>query len=396
MSEPLSSVDALTEVNLVVQGKAALSDFLGDLVIFRKLEPMDSRLPGLKMAWQEMGLPDSRLPRKAERAYAVAVTWLLRQAQTLENPGKEIKELVYLGDTALLDAQAYRNLLDVSGWPGWAFIGSEQAARPPVIEEKEANVTLSNRWAAIYPWLMGLLARGARLDEHTAVVVDIDKTALGARGRNSKPIDDARMEGVERTVQAALGDRFDRDLFRQAYNELNQPAYHSFTADNQDYLAYICLIIGAGYCSLEELTADVQAGRMVDFAQFIRWADVVLCRRGDAGLRDIHHSVYARFQAGDPTPFKAFRREEYRATVARMGHLPDDVPVERRVAEEICLTAEVAWAMRWLRERGALLLALSDKPDEASIPRVEEAAEGALPLHRVVTHIVGAAESFDW
>ncbi|GAB4517997.1 MAG: hypothetical protein Kow0047_29650 [Anaerolineae bacterium] len=70
--------------------------------------------------------------------------------------------------------------------------------------------------------------------------------------------------------------------------------------------------------------------------------------------------------------------------------------MERRIAEEICLTAEVAWAMRWLRERGALLLALSDKPDEASIPRVEEAAEGALPLHRVVTHIVGAAESFDW
>ena len=45
-------------------------------------------------------------------------------------------------------------------------------------------------------------------------------------------------------------------------------------------------------------------------------------------------------------------------------------------------------ALRW-REAGALLFALSDKPDEASVPTGELAAEGLLPIHRVETHAVG-------
>ena len=186
-----------------------------------------------------------------------------------------------------------------------------------------------------------------------------------------------------------LGSRFNRDVFQAAYRELNQVQYHSFTADNQDYLAYVCLIIGAGLCTLEELKEDIRQGHMVDFAQFIRWADAKLCRSGDPGLTDIHRAVYARFLSGDPTPFKAFRRQEYLSTVARMGHLPDDVPMERRLREEICLTGEVMAAIQWFRSRGITMLALSDKPDEASVPTREQEADGFHPLHRTVTHIVG-------
>jgi hypothetical protein len=357
---------------------------------------MDSRLPPFERTWQDMGLPDSRLPRKHEEGYALVVKWLLERAQELESPGRPIRELLYLGDTALLDSTAFHNLVQVSGWRGWAFIADERLSAPPELTYRPDGVALANRWTAIAEWLDWLLTtQDVRLDAGTAVVVDIDKTALGARGRNATPIDNARMEGIERTVAQALGSRFDLTTFRTAYRELNQPRYHPFTADNQDYLAYVCLILGAGLYSLEELKEDIAQGRMTDFAQFIRWADVRLCRVDDLGLVELHGAVYGRFMAGDPTPFKAFRRLEYRATVARMGSLPDGVPIEQRLKEEICLTAEVAAAVKWLRARDTLLLALSDKPDEASIPTPELAAQGFLPLHRTLTHVVGQSIE-DW
>jgi hypothetical protein len=42
------------------------------------------------------------------------------------------------------------------------------------------------------------------------VIIDIDKTAIGAKGRNDKVIDRARLAGIYRTMDSVLGDDFDR------------------------------------------------------------------------------------------------------------------------------------------------------------------------------------------
>ena len=106
-------------------------------------------------------------------------------------------------------------------------------------------------------------------------------------------------------------------------------------------------------------------------------------------MRALHDDIYARVLAGDLTPFKAFRRREYQETVDRMGHLPDDAQLARRLVEEICATREVLEACEWLKDRGCLMVALSDKPDEATTPSPELAAHGYQPLHRTQTHVVG-------
>jgi hypothetical protein len=49
---------------------------------------------------------------------------------------------------------------------------------------------------------------------------------------------------------AALGNEFDGQLFDRAYAHFNTSTFHQFTSDNQDYLAYICLAISSGYCTL--------------------------------------------------------------------------------------------------------------------------------------------------
>jgi hypothetical protein len=226
------------------------------------------------------------------------------------------------------------------------------------------------------------------VDEETAVIVDLDKTAVGARGRNDRVIDGARVEAVRRTVGDLLGDDFDAGAFQSAYDLLNQLEFHPFTADNQDYLAYICLILGSGLYDVDSLVEEVRAGRMASFQQFITEVDG---RAGElpGSLSQIHGGIYERVQQGDPTPFKAFRYTEYLATVERMGFLPEGAAVDRLLAEEIVITQEVrAAALDWLGQ-GALLFGLSDKPDEASVPSAELSAQGYLPIHRVETHIVG-------
>ncbi|NLF03292.1 MAG: hypothetical protein GX601_20195, partial [Anaerolineales bacterium] len=231
-------------------------------------------------------------------------------------------------------------------------------------------------------------AQGLPIDERSAVVVDIDKTALGARGRNDHAIDEARVEAVRRTVGGLLGRSYDPERFQSAYDRLNQPEFHRFTADNQDYLAYICLVLGDGLFDLEPLVARVQRGEMASFEQFIADVDGRAAQLS-AGLRPIHAQIFALVRQGDPTPFKAFRINEYQTTVAKMGCLDDDAPVERLLRDELVITQEVRAASLMWRERGALLFGLSDKPDEASTPSAEWAARGYQPIHRTETHIVG-------
>ena len=263
--------------------KLTLYDLVGDLVLYRNLDPVDARLPQFADAWAEIGLADATRPRKHEASYARTTAWYLRRARALDRRAPELAELVYLGDTAMADGNAFKSLRAVTGWPGWAFIGAEKDEEMTVTEKE--GVYVANRWSALAEFASLLLAQGAALDARTAVVVDIDKTALGARGRNDRSIDRARTTAIEITVAEAIGESFDRDAFRAAYGTINVAKYHPFTADNQDYLAYICLMISAGFATTEELLADVDAGRLASFRDFIEQVEAGCDRLPSDALR---------------------------------------------------------------------------------------------------------------
>jgi len=363
--------------------RGTIHDILGDLVVYRNLEPADGRLRRPQLA----GGP---IPRKTEPAYAQAILHLLGQAQALRS-NQRLERLIYIGDTAMNDGQAIRNLGRALGpakgqhLPVYGFIGHERLKGRKRIKV-ENGIMLANRWAALADFIHFLQKEGFALDEATAALIDLDKTAFGARGRNSQVIDAARVEAVRRTVEEVLGADFNEKEFRVIYDELNQPRYHPFTADNQDYLAYICLMVSSGVYDFTQLLADLEAQRLTSFAQFI---ETCATRSIAAELAPVHHEVYSNFQRGDPTPFKSFRYREYEETVRRMDYLPDDAGEERVLSEEIVITREVADTCRFLRERGVLLFGLTDKPDESSIPRPELAEKGYLPLHRVTMKVVG-------
>ena len=274
-----------------MSAKLSLYELVGDLVLYRNLDPVDTRLPRFAEAWAEIGLPDPVRPRKHEASYARTTAWYLRRARCLDKPEIQLAELVYVGDTAMADGNAFRNLRSESGWRGWAFIGAEKDEEMQVTEKD--GVFVANRWGALAEFASLLRDQGAQLDACTAVVIDIDKTALGARGRNDKSIDRARVVAIEATVAGVIGAAFDRDAFRRAYSALNVPKYHPFTADNQDYVAYVCLMVSAGFVNGEDLLRDVEAGRISSFQAFIQQVEAGCERLPTAELRELHADIYA-------------------------------------------------------------------------------------------------------
>jgi hypothetical protein len=185
-----------------------------------------------------------------------------------------------------------------------------------------------------------------------------------------------------------LGPDFDEQAFRIAYDELNQPAYHAFTADNQDYLAYVCLMLGTGLFALDDLVREVQTGSMQHFTDFIARVESRRPELAQTGLASVHDDVWRRVQTRDPTPFKAFRYNEYLTTVARFGDLPA-AAAEKALTQRIVITQEVREIATLLRECGVLIFGVSDKPDEASLPNQAQAEAGMKPLHHLETLAVG-------
>src|SRR5690606_18143371 len=185
---------------------------------------------------------------------------------------------------------------------------------------RESGIYVSNRWSSLADWLAWTLDQGIKLNKNTAVVVDMDKTAIGARGRNDRAVDAARLKGLYRTAGNVLGDSFDARLFEEHYDTLNRSRYHIITEDNQDYLAYICLVLNSGLIDCDDLMERMASGSLNSFRHFVRWVETLILRGGvSEALRQVHEAVHTSVQNGDPTPFKSFRRQEFLATLEAMN-----------------------------------------------------------------------------
>lgn len=364
--------------------RATLADWLNDRIVYRNLTPGDPTLPSLREVWREIGLEAYRIPRKTEPVYAAAVMRFLEAAQSARS-APPLRSLLFIGDTHMNDGTAARNL--AAHLPLRGFIGADRLNEPEAVKY-DSILMIANRWARLADFPEWAQREGLTCDERTAVLIDVDKTFVGARGRNDRVIDNARVAAVRQTVEELLGGDFDEGGFRGVYDKLNEQSYHHFTGDNQDYLAYICLMVVGGVFPADELWAELNAGRLTGFTQFVTLCDARHQRMGQ-GLPLAHREVTVNVRQGDPTPFKSFRYREYFTTVGRMDCLPDETPQADLLAGEILITGEVAQIAQRLSEMGVLTFGISDKPDEASSPPRSLAEEGGQPIHRVQMKVFG-------
>jgi hypothetical protein len=359
-------------------GTAAMSELLGDFVVYRSLRPADPRLPSL--AQLRAGAP----PRKGDPAYATVVAEILRAARRLSAPAAAVQRIIVIGDTRRSDGGAFTTICAATGWRGRAFICEEEPGASARIRE-ESGVAYANAWQALHAFHAALEAEEFPLDVGTVALIDIDKTLIGAKGRNHRLIDQARLKALRAAVAETLGAGFDAALFEAIYRELDQSRYHPLTEDNQDNVAYLCVMIGGGVLGQGETARLLEEGHSFRDALDLAGERVLAAA---PALAPFHDEIARLVIHGDPTPFKDFRRREYAETIARMGGAEGEPAA--LLESEIVITGEI-WevAQEWAR-RGVLLFGLSDKPDEAAMPTRADSERGALPLHRIRTHIVGS------
>lgn len=356
-----------------IYSRQALRDLLGENVAFRNIRPADTRLPGLA------DIAPNTQPRKGDDAYANIAATILNAAQQLRG-GAAITRFIMIGDTRQSDGGTYMTIAKRTGWQGGAFICDEKRTEDPHFAlSNDAGVYVANRWRNIEHF-----ADLMHVDNQTAIIIDVDKTLVGARGRNHQLIDSARLTALKRAVNDVLGQSYDDAVFSDTYHRFNQPRFHRFTGDNQDFLAFICVMAGGGIITPDALQAMLEQGIMRDFAHFVDLTGARIDAFNSA-LLPFQTQFATLYEQGDMTPFKTFRYLEYIETAARFGCAPQELDAIDLLTREIVITAEV-WqvAQRW-QSQGALLFGLSDKPDEAAYGD----GSGA-PIHHLITHVVGS------
>ena len=184
--------------------RGTLADFMGDHVVYRNLEPVDTQLDGLRAIWREVGLDHYHVPRKTSAAYAAAMMRFVAQAQTVRGVSQPIARILFVGDTLMNDGTAARNVAEYL--PMMGFIGADRPAQPAE-QHVDDRLMIANRWTMLDDYRQWLADAAFACDERTVMLlIDLDKTSLGARGRNDHVIDAARVAAVERTMVGALGD----------------------------------------------------------------------------------------------------------------------------------------------------------------------------------------------
>lgn len=80
-------------------GRSAVSEFLGDNIIYRNLVPIDQDIPGLADLREAAGLRSNCVPRKTTPEYAGVVASMLRHVSNQRSQIADQKSGFYRGYT---------------------------------------------------------------------------------------------------------------------------------------------------------------------------------------------------------------------------------------------------------------------------------------------------------
>ena len=325
--------------------RGRLSDFFENNIVFRELEPVNKNLPGFSVLKGKLGL--SVLPRKKDKEYIKVLSEMFRAAGSFS-------KIIYIGDTLMSDLSVINNFAKSGLFKTIGIITRE--GEVDGFEENE-NYIFSGSWANLPDVLVHIENKFFSVDKSTVVIIDIDKTVIGARGRNEKAIDRARMDAIFMLAKRAFRD-ISAEEFLSVYNKVNKREFFSITEDNQDFVSILSMLVYGGVLSL----ADLRNARSIsNLLMGVETKNPVILEYAETVLQNV--------KAQNPTAFPQFRKAEFEKTIARADFIQDKTPVETLLSEEITITGEVYDAALDLKSRGTLVFGVSDKPALSSIPQ---------------------------
>ena len=322
-----------------IYGKANLNDMFGKNIIFRKLNILDKNLPQYKDIERELSI--SNFPRKNSQDYAKVIDYLINKL----NPESTI--IIYFGDS-YLDKIVVENLRSVSNKTVKGFIFNEKE------KPQDDQIFNFNNWEDLSGF-----AQKVEEELHPGWfgLFDLDKTVIGARSRNSQPIDSARFEAVLEIMQQ-ISAEINRKKIRQIYDYINTQ-YISLTEDNQDYVAFLTIWIYFQALEIDILKQFSNCGKNIgELFAYIKKGSI------PDSLYPYFKEIYWNYSQKQATLFKSFRCAELKTTARKFNLLKNETDVQKILTEEITITKEIFDVINLLKQHAIKFLCISDKPDE--------------------------------
>jgi hypothetical protein len=338
--------------------KRSVDDLFGGSIVLRDMDPRGGVLAASES--ERSGKVRGRAwpPRKRDPGYADVLLELIGR---YGEPGA----ILYVGDSLPQDGAAIRGLRK-AGPPGrvWGFI-----CRPAELGTAQRNeivdgVFLGCEWSTLSAFVEYAQEDGLVFGPNTWALFDLDCTVYAAKGREEKSLEKARSEAVRTFVQSTIpGVGLEPARVEDLYREFEQDRFHGLTEDNLDHVVALVLATMCGLTDVGAMRGAASSGQF-DFVQTIERmlsdASGGRGREAPPGALNALEEVYLGALAGDPTPCKGVRRHEALATAARM--LPDAAGRSR-----IHLNREVIDLLGWAVAAGGQILAVSDRPTEATV-----------------------------
>ncbi|HMS48329.1 hypothetical protein [Candidatus Neomicrothrix sp.] len=346
------------------------------------------------------GLPRSGFSRKFEMAYAEVVSEHLKA----DTEFKSRPHLVYVGDTAINDGGAMRNLQRLN-WDLDGFISDRDVVGCFTV----GGITYGDRWDDLVSFAQRL---GDTVDENTVLIMDIDQTIWGPKKVQEQPLHESRLLGIMDLVTSiAGGDERFNDRVRSIYDRTAARRLHPLAQDDEDRKAALTALLSLGVWPRPDIES-YRSNDRPDFLDALAPSDfgdrgeqyLVAFTETHKDIRDFtarafsymmsetyrnwfHDSLpdgnyeefasmvdglYDASAAQRAVLFPAFRRRELRALLA--------LAKGREPGRALVANAAVVDFVRWCKARGAVTLGLSDRPDECTYNDSEDLLQVPLQL----------------
>ncbi len=335
--------------------KGKISDLIGDNIFFRELNPQNPDLIPIDVILFRLNL--DRIPRKKDPEYPKVISCYL-------NLLGDFDRILFLGDTMLNDRSLAIGFSNLDEYKVFAVITRE--TQDELKLKREGNILYSNKWSFLRELPDYLARENFLLDEKTAVIIDVDKTLIGARGRNDYAIDLARAEAVFKLLRKG-GIFMEFNEFFKLYNRVNSQEFYEITEDNQDIIAFITIAISSGI--LKKISSVEKT------------AEILISNTDNPFLKRIAMEVLENWKSNSPTLFPTFRESEYFTTIEFMDRMRDSTPIEKLLQEEILITGEI---YDLFLNSLSTIIALTDKPERSSLP---PDGTNLPPIHRKIAKI---------
>jgi hypothetical protein len=326
-----------------------LNSIFEDLIIFRELNVIKKDFPKFEKLKEILYL--EKLPRKKDKDYALFLSYIIDYVG-------DFNKVIYIGDTFLNDKSVIENLSKLNKYEVYGIITEGKGKL-----KKEDNIVINNYWENL-KYIFNEL--NINFDKKTFIIADIDKTLIGARGRNDLSIDKARFDAIREVSKKYIKD-FNEELFFSIYKFLNRKEFHIFTEDNQDIVTLLAIAFNLNLYSFKKFIYEFENGIWKDKISFFERV-LYLNRDRNEFIEIIKECLY-KMKNDDPTPFLEFRYKEFEATIKRIDFLSDETETEKLLSEEILITKEVYQILIEGKENGSTIFGLSDKPEASTMPK---------------------------